>query len=242
VNDESKYPKNAGIYKLTCINNGKIYVGKSVCIKTRLAQHKRCGKNAGKLLKNAILKYGWNSFKVEILEVFENFDKLKNNKHLLDREAYYIELNNSNNIEHGYNLCAYSTDLTGIPLTDEHKRNIGNSNRGKVLSNHHKERLLHSRLGKPRSDDTKEKIRLSSIGRKFSEESKEKMRRARLANPPSEEHMEKIRQSNLGRKHSKEHIEKRRLANLGKKRSEESKEKMRQAKLKRFTNLNQITN
>lgn len=36
------YPKAAGIYKLTCDNNGKIYIGKSINIRKRLESHKNC--------------------------------------------------------------------------------------------------------------------------------------------------------------------------------------------------------
>lgn len=89
MSDLIGYPKKAGIYKLTCVN-GKVYIGKSVNIFNRLRQHKN--PKVKYHLQNAILKYGWDSFTVEILEVYDKFDKEKDNKFLLERESFYIEL------------------------------------------------------------------------------------------------------------------------------------------------------
>jgi group I intron endonuclease len=222
-------PKEAGIYKLTCKINGKIYVGKSVDINRRIKDHKR-GRD-GYLFKRAIKKHGWDSFDLEILEIVKNFDKLKDNSSLLDREAYYIELFDSTNLEKGYNLCKHSNDTTGTHLSEEHKAklriaNLGRkmsresiektrqANLGRIVSNETREKLRQASLGKtktPHSEETKRKIGLGNLGKIVSEETKEKMRK-----PKSEEHKEKMRQ-----------------VNLGKKLSEETKEKMRQSHLKR---------
>jgi group I intron endonuclease len=251
--NHNKITKNAGVYKFTCLENGKVYIGKSVNIYNRVKQHKTC-KGLG-YFQRAIIKYGWKSFDIEVIEVFENFDKFKDNENLLQRESYYIDLFDSTNRTKGYNICKYSTDRTGLEVSvetkekmrlaklgtkfsDELKEKLSQIRLSNPMSEDQREKLLQSKLGKPRSNDTKDKIRKYRIGKKHSEETKEKMRQARLANLPSEEQMEKLRQSNIGRKHSKEHIEKRRQANLGQKRSEEAKERMRQGKLK-LTNQNQ---
>jgi group I intron endonuclease len=204
-NNMRKSSKIVGVYKLTCIDNGKIYIGKSVDIKNRLRLHKHSeNKIIGNgYFQNAIKKYGWKSFKVEILETFDNFDKTKDNLKLLFREAYYIELFDSTNKLKGYNICKYSDDQTGIPVPDERKEKIRISNIGKKMSDENKEKLRIqmlgntinlgrvqseeskqkisiSRIGKPRSEETKEKIRLSSKGRIVSEETKEKRRQTLL--------------------------------------------------------------
>lgn len=237
----SKYPNKAGIYKLTCINNGKIYIGKSTNLRRRLNSHKN---SPNKLidkyfLQNAIAKYGWDSFNVDILEIVENFDKLKDNDALLKREEFYIELFDSTNKDRGYNLCKSSCDRTGLILSeetkikmkqsrvgrilsDEHKKNIGNASRGRLHSKETKDKMSESRLGKKQSEETKEKRRLSSIGRLHSDETKEKMRK-----PKSDEFKEKMR----NRKHTEDSKEKIRQAKLGKPLPEEHKEKIRQAKL-----------
>lgn len=188
--------KEAGIYKLTCSITDKVYIGKSVNIKNRLYAHKHCHKKSRgeSYLRNAIMKYGWESFSIEILETVENFDKLKDNDKLLERESYYIELFDSTDGDKGYNLCKFSNDRTGIPLTEETKRKMSLSrtgqkrsdetkikmslsSKGKAKSDAHKESLRQSNLGKKLSDETKDKIRESILGRKHSEESKERMRK-----------------------------------------------------------------
>ena len=39
-----EYPKEAGIYKLTCSDNGKIYIGKAVNLYNRINAHKNLSK------------------------------------------------------------------------------------------------------------------------------------------------------------------------------------------------------
>lgn len=58
--------KQAGIYKLTS-PNGKCYIGQSIQLEIRFISYRNahCKKQAH--LYNAIKKYGWDNFKVEIL-------------------------------------------------------------------------------------------------------------------------------------------------------------------------------
>lgn len=222
MSDHLKYPKEAGIYKLTCVYNNKIYIGKAVNINKRLGEHKNC-KRVG-YLQNAISKHGWDSFTVEILEIFDNFDKLKDNDTLLEREAYYIGVYDSTDVDKGYNLCKFSRDKTGLPHSEETKG-----------------RMRLKALGRTPTEETKEKLRLANIGKKLSEETKEKMRVRMIGNTyaigtiHSDETKEKIK-SARNPESSKRTVEKMRQANLGKTRSEETKEKIRQSKLgKKFT-------
>lgn len=221
----SIYPNKAGIYKLLCNSNGKIYIGKTVNLVKRLNSHKNCKlKLTGMCyFQYAILKYGWDSFTVEILEVFENFDKLKDNDSLLEREAYYIKLFDSTDKNIGYNTCSYSTDGTGIsrgPRSEETKEKIRKAHLGKKLTCEHKEKMRQNNLGKKHSEETKEKIRLGNLGKILPESAKEKVRLAQL-----------------GRKHSEESKEKMRNIKLGKKHSEETKEKMKVSHLKKQKNV-----
>lgn len=228
-----KYPNGAGIYKLTCKVNNKVYIGKSVTINRRLNRHKNCKTPKDNFyLHNAIIKHGWDSFTVEILELFENFDRIKDNDTLLEREAFYIKLYDSTNKLKGYNRCEYSTDCTGRKLTEEHKEKLRQCNLGKKMSKDAIERTRQAKLGKPRSEETKEKIRQKKLGVKLSEEHKEKLRNRKL----SEEHKEKIGNSGRGKKRSEEFKEKMRQINLGRKHSEETKEKIRQFNLRKSQN------
>lgn len=203
-----EFPNGAGIYKLTCVNNDKVYIGKSVNLYKRLCSHKNCeAKSKGKsVIHNAILKYGWESFKIEILEVVEDFDKLKDNSKLLEREEYYIELFDSTNKDNGYNICKFSTDCTGKTLTEDHKNKIRNSNLGRPKSESTKEKIRKRMMGNTywlgisHSDETKEKMRKSALGKIISDDVKDKMRQAKLGKTLTEEHKDKIRQSMLKNK------------------------------------------
>ena len=197
MNSNNKYPKKAGIYKLTCVTNGKIYIGKSVNIHKRLISHKCCEKKSKGVsyFQNAIIKYSWNSFAVEILEIFEDFDKLKDNISLLERESYYIDLYNSTDRDIGYNILSFSNDWTGIKLSDEHKANIGKANKGRIISEEMRKRISQTKLRVLHSEDTKNKMRKPK-----SEEHQAKCRIAKLGKRMSEEHKERNRQIRLAKK------------------------------------------
>lgn len=231
-----KYPNEAGIYKLTCINNEKVYIGKSVDINKRIGDHRRsCNRVKGRFyFENALISHGWDAFEVEVLEIFENFDKLRDNEALLDIETSYIDLFDSRNPDKGYNICKRGTDRTGYKCSEETKEKISRGNLGKTVSEEVKEKLRQANLGKCspmlgklHSEEAKEKIRHAKLGRKHSEETKEKISRGHLGKIRSSEHAEKLRQANLGKARSNEFKEECRQRQLGKKHSDEHKEKIR---------------
>jgi group I intron endonuclease len=57
-----------GIYKITNLINGKIYIGQSNNIKRRFGEHQRLGYKSRILVDKAIAKYGVNNFSYEVLE------------------------------------------------------------------------------------------------------------------------------------------------------------------------------
>ena len=80
------------VYKTINLIDGKIYIGKDVKNNPNYL-------GSGIILKNAIKKYGRDSFKKEILE-----DEIEDKKTLSEREIYWIAYFNSNNKLVGYNL------------------------------------------------------------------------------------------------------------------------------------------
>lgn len=98
--------KITGVYKLTNITNGKIYIGKSLDIAGRMRFHIRDSKRVKDKrgqnpLYDAMRENGHENFKLEILEICE--------PQLLDsRERYYIEHYDATNSEVGYNLTKYA--------------------------------------------------------------------------------------------------------------------------------------
>lgn len=138
------------IYKTTNLVNGKIYIGK------KRGEFTASYKGSGKYLKNALNKYGKDNFSVEVIEYCENLDSQN------ERERYWIAYYRSLNTPM-YNIadggdggdlvsCLSDEDRKkfsdcisrsnkegrignkGKHLTPEHKRKIGEGNKGKVHS------------------------------------------------------------------------------------------------------------
>lgn len=84
------------IYKTTNLANNKLYIGQK---KSEIfLGNKYLG--SGQLLKKAIIKYGKDSFSVELLEKCDS-------KLILDsRERYWIKYFNTKNVEVGYNIAS----------------------------------------------------------------------------------------------------------------------------------------
>lgn len=87
---EWKAKQPAGIYKITCLKNGRVYIGESKCLPQRWTSHKsalNCDKGkTNKLLQEDWDLYGEDSF------VFETLEEMDKDKVLLyDRELFYIK-------------------------------------------------------------------------------------------------------------------------------------------------------
>lgn len=80
------------IYKITNLVNGKVYVGKH---QTRVLDDGYMG--SGKLIRRAVAKYGIDSFKKEILHIFDNELEMNAKEAELVTEEFCKESN--------YNLC-----------------------------------------------------------------------------------------------------------------------------------------
>ena len=75
--------KICGIYKITNLVNGKVYIGQSVDIYKRWTEHKDCitSKKGYKPLYRAFRKYGINNFEFIVLEYCDE-------KQLREKEIY----------------------------------------------------------------------------------------------------------------------------------------------------------
>ena len=95
---EWKTRQPAGIYKITCLENGRVYIGESKCVPMRWISHKSAlnckdGKT-NKLLQEDWDLYGEDSF------TFETLEEMDKDKDLLyDRELFYIKQFNEKGFE-----------------------------------------------------------------------------------------------------------------------------------------------
>lgn len=118
------------IYKTTNLINNKIYIGQSRKNNTNYY-------GSGKLIKNAIKKYGKDNFIKEILTECLTLDDLN------EKEIYWIDFYNSTNLDIGYNIEKGGSSVDVIKykktyvFTDEHRNNISLGNKNKPKSKKH---------------------------------------------------------------------------------------------------------
>ena len=87
---------NCGIYLITNLINGKVYVGQSINLRRRWREHKYRIYQNNSPIDLAFIKYGRENFKNEILEFCLPED-------LDEREKYWINFYDSYNSKKGYN-------------------------------------------------------------------------------------------------------------------------------------------
>lgn len=189
-----------GVYKITNLVNGKVYIGQSINIKARWNDHiKSLNRNNSHsiLLQRAWNKYRQENFSFEILELCSE-DELDNIE--IKYIEFYDAINNGYNIETGGNKKKY--------LSEETKKKIGDANRGRHHSEEARHKMSKSRMGENNG----------MYGKRHSEESKKKMSDAAKNRPghrPSDEGLERIRIANLGKEVSEETRKKISEANKG---------------------------
>lgn len=173
------------IYKLTNLEDGKVYVGQTNNLDIRKNRHfydLKKNKHYNKFLQNSYNKYGKENFIFECIEITDNLD---------ERELYWINKYGGINSELNYNLKDPLTGDYSDYLKVEIKKSMSgenNPNYGNKWSEEQKEKLskerkgltLEERVGKEKSDLAKEKMSKNRTGKKHTEKSKEKMREANI--------------------------------------------------------------
>lgn len=142
-----------GIYKITNLINNKCYIGQSIHIERRFAQHKspyEIERDPDKPLYQAFKKYGIENFSFEILEECAQNE-------LNDKEKFYIEKYQSLTHQNGYNICSGGEGNNGEnhpkhKLTEDDIRDIrtryNNRERCKEVEALYKDRIGHSGFSK----------------------------------------------------------------------------------------------
>lgn len=159
------------IYKITNLINSKIYIGKDTT-------DNELYYGSGKLIKRSIKKYGIENFKKEIIEECSDYQLLS------EREIYWIEYYNSNNLKIGYNISKGGDGgdtISNNPNKDNIINNISKVRSGKTYeemfglekANQYKENLSISNTTRYRKGKNFEQI----YGVDKSNEIKDKLRR-----------------------------------------------------------------
>ena len=156
---------------------------------------------SGKIIKQAVKKYGKDNFIVYPIKFFDNVDECRQAE-----EELLTKYNIANNI-YCYNLKNSaigftSEDVKGKPKSEEHKKKISQAKKGEK----------HPMYGKNHTEDSKRKISESLKGLKRSEDTKRK-----------------VSESIKGEKHPLYGKRGKDSPNYGKHRTEESRRKISQA-------------
>ena len=147
--------KKYTVYKHTA-PNGKVYIGiTSQSVNRRWQNGKHYETN--KFFKRAILKYGWDNFKHEIIA--SNLSQ----KEACELEIMLIESIKSRNPKYGYNICSGGEKGSiGHTVSDETKEKLRVANLGKKLSgetkrkiSEHSKTISHIEEGKKKSKAVK---------------------------------------------------------------------------------------
>ena len=191
-----------GIYRIINLINKKVYVGSSSRLRRRRYDHfkyLKLNKHPNKHLQSSYNRYGEDNFTYEILEklpFIEDRELLKNM--LLEREQYWIEELKSYLSEYGYNLNPVAGSRLGSKCSEETKKKISESNKGRIQTEEHRRKNSEANKGRVVSEETRQKISEAQKGKKrkpLSEEHKKKIskgNKGKKRKPLSEEHKKKI--------------------------------------------------
>lgn len=150
---------------------------------------------------NAIQKYGWDNIKHEILYSGLTRDGASS------LEAFFISMYHSNNSRYGYNLT--NGGITGDVMTEETKKKISESEKGRVFSDETRRKMSEANKGKRPSDYCFEMRRIACTGRVQSEEEREKRSKSLTGRKMGKETRKKMSEVCMGRKmtdEQREHI------------------------------------
>lgn len=194
-----------GIYKITSPTN-KIYIGQSINIKDRFRRYKYKSCKDQKRLYYSLLKHGVENHTFEVIE--ECSIELLN-----ERERYWQDFYNVLDLKFGLNCMLTNTkDRSGrlsdetklkiksFKMTDEMKQKISKTHKGKIKTEQHKKRISESNKGKKMSDESRKKMSLAKSGKSGTEQFYKSCHMSNLGKKFTKEHKLKISLSNKNAK------------------------------------------
>jgi len=149
--------KKSGIYKITNLIRGLVYIGSAADIGNRWSSHKKDLKkniHANSYLQRAWNKYGEEAFEFVILELVEDKNKL------IEREQYWMDYYKSYERDKGYNINPKAESCRGVKrLKPNPRKGLKNGPQSKETCE--KKRLAH--LGVKRAPFTPEHIQKRTL-------------------------------------------------------------------------------
>jgi group I intron endonuclease len=126
------------VYKISNTINNKVYIGiTQQCLNIRWQQHKCNSNKKSYHLYNAIKKYGFSNFNIEVIF------KASTKEEMFEKEIYFISLYKSNDSLYGYNnSLGGESSRKGCKLTQEQKDKISEYQKTRIRLPHSKETII----------------------------------------------------------------------------------------------------
>lgn len=231
------------IYRLTS-PSGKSYIGQTIELNKRMRQYSKLNCVGQHKIYNAILKYGFENFKIDVLFQYSSDNRDRLNIVLDAIEKFCIKKYKC--VEQGYNIrlggsggkCTEETlermRFAQSNRSEETRRKMSEWQKGRKLPALARENSRKTNTGRPMPQHVKDATRKANIGRKITEEHRRKLIEINTGKVMSSETRAKISAAGLGRKHTSEAIQKIINANLNI--SEETREKSRASRARTLEN------
>lgn len=185
------FAMGGGVYQIENQVNGKRYIGSTVNLRRRWAEHLsnlRHGRHHNQHLQCALDKYGETAFSFSILEHVEEASQL------ILREQYYLD-----NCTSQYNILPIAGSVLGCHRSPEARRNMSKAAKRRGISPQTRTKMNetlkangYSMYGKHHSDKSKRKIREALMGHRVSKETREKISDSLKGRQPSKEMRRKL--------------------------------------------------
>ena len=143
----------SGIYSITCLVNGKRYIGSAVNFNARWSTHKCAlikGRHHSIHLQRAWDKHGGDNFRFSVLEYCEPELLIETEQRYLDEHRPYGGA--------GYNIAPTAGSTLGAKRTREQIEKTASKNRGRKLSAEHRRKIGEASRGRIHSQETKAKM------------------------------------------------------------------------------------
>ena len=155
------------VYKHVNKINGKCYVGITCSSKPGIRWKNGLGYKS-QIFYRAIEKYGWDNF--EHVIIHKNLTKAQ----AICQEMFWIKLYKNENIS--YNTTNGGEGSRGVPMPETTKEALKKANTDRKCSEETKRKISESEKGKVCSEKNKQLYKYLYTGKKLSEETKEKIK------------------------------------------------------------------
>lgn len=170
--------RRTGVYRITNVVNGKVYVGSaSFCLERRMSGHRNSlanGAHHNRHLQRSWNKHGPTCFRFDVLEYCDPEECVR-------REQFFIDSLSAADPRFGYNISPTAGSNLGIKHTINHRAKTSAALRARVTKPETRAKRSATLLGHPVSPETRAKVAAARLGKPLSPTHREKVGKASKA-------------------------------------------------------------